>query len=113
VKNRTLRMFSNAIMLHHQQNLQGAAKADYKRKVVERLYGSLSYSGLAKERKIMMYEGSNVLANPPEKWIPDPAQRRRAMALVAAQFTLAPDGSTEVITCDAFDALCDEFITAK
>jgi hypothetical protein len=105
-----------AIMLHRQQSLQGVAKADYKRKVVDQLYGSLSYSGLAEKRRIMMYEGSNVLANPPEKWIPDPAQRkwfRRAMALVAAQFTLAPDGSTKAITFDAFDALCDGFITAK
>jgi hypothetical protein len=33
------------------------------------------------------------------------------MALVAGQFTLAPDGSTKVITFDAFDVHCTEFIT--
>jgi hypothetical protein len=105
-----------AVMLHHQESLRGSAKARYKRKVVDQLYGSLSYSGLAKERDVMMCRGYNLLAFEPEEWIPDPTQCkwfRRAMALVHGQDMLIPDGSTKPITFDAFDALCDEFITDK
>jgi hypothetical protein len=102
-----------AVMLHHQESLQGPAKARYKRKVVDPFYGSLSYFGLAKERNVLVWCGSNAFYDDPETWIPDPTQRkwfRRAMALVAGQLTSAPDGSTTAITFDAFDALCDEFI---
>jgi hypothetical protein len=101
-----------AIMLHHQESLQGPAKARYKRKVVDKFYGSLSYSGLADARKVLVIDGYNPFAFEPEEWIPDPIQCkwfRRAMALVH-QAMLTPDGSTKAITFDTFDALCDEFI---
>jgi hypothetical protein len=103
-----------AIMIHHQESLQASEKADYKRDVVDAFYGSLSYSGLAKERELMMYRGGNPLVDKPEEWIPEPAQRkwfRRAMTLVAGRHMPSFDGSTKAITFDAFDALCDEFIT--
>jgi len=103
-----------AIMLHHQATLRPSDKADYKRDVVDRFYGDLSYSGLAEKRKIMMYEGSNFSADEPEEWIPDSTQCkwfRRAMTLLAGHMKPSPDGSTTKITFDTFDALCDEFIT--
>jgi hypothetical protein len=103
-----------AIMLRYQQGLQGLKKAHYKLKVVDQFYGSLSYSGLAKERRLMAYDGTNLLANEPEKWIPDATQCkwfRRAMTLVAGQNVSYFHVSTKPITFDAFDALCDEFIT--
>ena len=60
-----------AIMLHH----QGSGKANYyKRDAVDTFYGSLSYSGLEKERIFMVAQGINPLAEGPEEWIPDPAQ---------------------------------------
>ena len=103
-----------AILLRHQENLPGPMKAQYKLKVVDQLYGSLSYSGLAKEREIMATRGTNLVAYQPEEWIPDPTQSkwfRRAMTLVKGQFTSSPHGTITPITFDAFDALCDEFIT--
>ena len=103
-----------AIMLHHQETLQGSDKADYKRDVVDHCYGSLSYSGLANMRRLMMYEGSNPSADQPEDWIPDPTQCnwfRRAMTLIEGHIKQSPDGSIKAITFDTFDALCDEFIT--
>jgi len=103
-----------AIMLRYQEGLLGSKKAQYRLKIVDQFFGSLSYSGLVKERRHMAYEGSNPLANPPKKWFPDTAQLkwfRRAMTLVAGQFTPFLDSSIKPITFDAFDALCDEFIT--
>ena len=103
-----------AIMLHHQESLQGADKADYKRDIVDKLYGSLSYSGLAEKRRLMAFDGSTCVAYEPEEWIPDMTQCkwfRRAMTLVSGQIGASPQGSVEPITFDAFDALCDEFIT--
>jgi hypothetical protein len=103
-----------AIMLRHQQSLQGLKKAQYKLKVVNSFYGSLSYSGLAKERIFMVVHGINPHAYEPVEWIPDPAQRkwfRHAMTLLAPQIMPPFDGSNKAITFDAFDALCDEFIT--
>jgi len=103
-----------AIMLHHQETLQGSDKVDYKRDVVDRFYGSLSYAGLVKERLIMAYEGANLFVDDPEAWVPDATQYiwfRRAMTLVAGQFMPSSDGGIKPITFDAFDALCDEFIT--
>jgi len=97
------------IMLHHQESLQGSDKADYKRDVIDMFYGSLSYSGLALMRRNMAYEGFNPLANAPKRWIPDTTQFkwfRRAGRLMPSF-----DGSIKAITFDAFDALCDEFIT--
>jgi len=105
-----------AIMLHHQESLRGWRKADYKRDVVDQFYGSLSYSGLAVQREHMETRGTNPLAKSPEEWIPDPTQLRwfrQAMTLVAGQHRPSLDGSTRAITFDAFDALCDEFITDK
>ena len=103
-----------AIMLRYQEGLQGFKKAQYKLDVVDEFYGSLSYSGLAKERRLMAYEGYNSFSESPEAWIPDSAQRkwfRRAMTLVAGQLIPSVDGGIKAITFDAFDALCDEFIT--
>jgi hypothetical protein len=103
-----------AIMIHHQDRLQTSEKADYKRDVIGVFYGSLSYSGLALFREVMVFRGTNSLADEPEEWIPDPAQRkwfRNAMALVEGQVKPSSDGSIKAITFDAFDALCDEFIT--
>jgi len=103
-----------AILLHHQESLEGPMKALYKLKVVDQLYGSLSYSGLARERKNMLYSGSNPVFNEPEKWIADPVQRtwfRRAMTLVADRLLPSTDDKFKAITFDSFDALCDEFIT--
>ena len=103
-----------AILLHHQESLEGSKKAQYKLKVVDQHYGSLSYSGLAKERELMVSRGTNSLAKEPEKWFPDPAQSkwyRRAMTLVAGQTRASTHGAIKPITFDAFDALCDEFIT--
>jgi len=103
-----------AIMLHHQETLQGSDKVDYKRDVVDRFYGSLSYDGLAEKRDVMVFRGFNPLANGPEEWVPDATQCkwfRRAMALVAGQIVPSYDGSIKPITFDVFDALCDEFIT--
>jgi hypothetical protein len=103
-----------AIMIHHQESLQASEKPDYKRDVVDQFYGSLSYSKLALLREAMVFRGINPLSRGLEEWIPDPAQRkwfRRAMTLVAGQLMPSFDGSIRVITFDAFDALCDEFIT--
>ena len=103
-----------AIILHHHAGLQGYDKTDYKRAVIDNFYGSLSYSGLAEKRKILVFDANNPLAYQPENWIPDPAQRewfRRAMALVEGQIRPLPGSSTKHITFDAFNALCDEFIT--
>ena len=103
-----------AIMLHHQESLQGSEKADYMRNVVDKFYGNLSYDGLAVKREVMEYRATNPLAKSPEQWIPDPTQLRwfrQAMTLVAGQHRPSLDGSTRAITFDAFDALCDEFIT--
>ena len=103
-----------AIMLHHQETLRGSDKVDYKRDVVDRFYGSLSYSGLAEKRLLMVFQGSVPLADQSEEWIPDPIQCkwfRRAMTLVEGHIKPSHDGSTKAITFDAFDALCDEFIT--
>ena len=106
-----------AIMLRHLEGLQGPKKAQYKRDVVDAFYGSLSYSGLAKERVFMVFHGSNDLGDDPERWIPDPAERkwfRRAMTLVAGGLMSPVDGSIKkAITFDAFDALCDEFIMGE
>jgi hypothetical protein len=105
-----------AIMVRYQQSLQPLARTNYKCKVVDQFYGSLSYSGLAMEREIMVYRGSNSCAYAPGNWIPDPTQRkwfRRAMTLVDGQIKPAPDGNNKIITFDAFDALCDEFIMDK
>jgi len=102
------------IMLHHQESLQGSDKADYKRDVIDMFYGSLSYSGLTLMRRNMAYEGFNPLANAPKRWIPDTTQIKwfsRAMTLVAGRLIPSFDGSIKAITFDAFDALCDEFIT--
>ena len=62
----------------------------------------------------MAYDGSTLVAYEPEEWIPDMTQCkwfRRAMTLVLGQIGASPQGSVEPITFDAFDALCDEFIT--
>jgi len=62
----------------------------------------------------MVFHGTNSLADEPEEWILDPAQNkwfRRAMTLVADQTKAPPHGDIKPITFDAFDALCDEFIT--
>ena len=102
-----------AIMLHHQEALQGSDKADYKRDVIDWFYGSLSYSGLTEKRKRMVFDGFNSIAHEPEDWIPDPTQCkwfRHAMMLVDGHIRPSPDGSIKAITFDAFDALCDEFI---
>ena len=103
-----------AVMLHHQETLQGMRKAHYKAKVVDQFYGSLSYSGLGEKHTFMVYEGCNSIAARPKEWIPDPTQCnwfRRAMMLVDGHIRPSPDGSMKSITFDAFDALCDEFIT--
>ncbi len=105
-----------AITLHHQGSLRGSDMARYQRRVVNNFYGSLSYSGLADKRKIMVLGGIDNLADEPEEWIPDPAQHkwfRRAMALVASQSMSLANLSIEPITFGAFDALCDEFITEE
>ena len=103
-----------AVMLHHQVSLQGADKADYKRDVVDAFYGGLSYSGLTEKRDLMVFRGTNRRSDQPEEWIPDMTQCkwfRHAMTLVSGQVGASPNGSIEPITFDAFDALCDEFIT--
>jgi len=102
------------IMLHHQESLQASDKAEYKCDIVDKFYGSLSYSGLVEKRRLMAYEGFNPLANAPKRWIPDTTQLkwfRRAMTLVADHLMPSLDGSIKAITFDTFDALCDEFIT--
>jgi hypothetical protein len=103
-----------AMMIRYQEGLQGFKKTNYKLKVVDQFYGSLSYSGLALLREAMVFRGINPLSRGLEEWIPDPAQCkwfRRAMTLVGGQLMPSFDGSIRVITFDAFDALCDEFIT--
>jgi hypothetical protein len=105
-----------AIMIHHQESLQGSKKASYKRRVVDMFYGGFSYSSLILKRQNLAYDGSNPLRNTPDKWIPDPAQRkwfRKMMTLVDGQLKPSSDGSIKPITFDAFDALCDEFITEE
>ena len=100
-----------AIMLRHQESLQGPKKAQYKLKVVDKFYGSLSFSGLAEKRTYMMVDGIDPFARGPEQWIPNPAQCkwfRCAMALMARRL-MPPFDKT--ITFDDFDALCDGFIT--
>ena len=103
-----------AIMLRHHEGLQGPKKAQYKLNVVDGFHGNLSYSGLAKEREVMVFRSIRPLSNGPEEWIPDPAERkwfRRAMTLVAGGLLPSLGGSVKAITFGAFDALCDEFIT--
>ena len=103
-----------AIMLHHQGSLQGSHKARYQRRVIDKYYGSLSYSGLADQRELLMSRGNNLRACEPEEWIPNRAQCewfRLAMELVEDQTKLSRRSGTKPITFDAFDALCDEFIT--
>ena len=103
-----------AIMLRHHEGFQGPKKAQYKIKVVDGFYGNLSYSELAEKRCLLAYDGYNLLAKQPNVWIPDPTHCkwfRRAMTLVAGQLMPSFDGSAKDITFDAFDALCDEFIT--
>ena len=103
-----------AIMLHHHGSLQGSDKARYQRYVVDKFYGSLSYSGLADKRDILIRRGTNLRAYGPEVWIPDQTQCkwfRLAMTLVDDSTKLTLRGSTKPITFDAFDELCDEFIT--
>jgi len=102
-----------AIMIHHQESLKGSDKADYKRDVVDQFYGSLSYSGLAEKREVMMSRGTNPFDDEPDEWFPDPAQSkwfRHAMTLVAGQSRPNHHGTIKPITFDSFDALCDEFI---
>ena len=103
-----------AIMLHHQVNLKGSDKVDYKRDVVDNVYGTLSYSALAEKREILMLRGINPRSHGPETWIPDPVQRkwfRRAMRLVSDQNMPSLDDSLTPITFNAFDKLCDDFTT--
>jgi len=52
-----------AIMVHHQEDLQGSGKADYKRDGVDVFYSSFSYSELAKESNSMAFHGTNSLAD--------------------------------------------------
>ena len=97
-----------AIMLRHHGNLQGPRKALYKRNVVDKFYGGLSYSGLANLRGTMVLYGAIPLDRDPERWIPDPVERkwfRRAMALAEGQIK-----GIRPITFDMFDALCGEFV---
>jgi len=103
-----------AIMLRHQEGLQGFKKVWYKLKTVDQLYGSLSYSGLERERIHMMFDSNYPRCQESEDWIPDPVQCewfRKAMALVSGRLMPNLHGSLKDITFDAFDALCDEFIT--
>jgi len=103
-----------AIMIHHQENLKGSDKADYKRDVVDQFYGSLSYYGLAEKRDVMVYRGTKPRFDEPEEWFPDLVQRtwfRRAMALLSDRHSSSSDSSTDSITFDSFDALCNAFIT--
>ena len=103
-----------AILIHHHTRLIGPGKANYKRSVVDAFYGCLSYTALAKERTFLAVAGINPRSRGPDAWIPDPVQRkwfRRAMALVAGQNMPSLDGNTIPITFDAFDKLCDDFIT--
>ena len=102
-----------AIMLHQHANLQGFAKTLYKRDVVDKFFGSLSYSGLVTFRDALVLGGTNDLAEERDDWFPDVVQRqwfRRAMALVAGQTMSFFNSSINPITFDGFDALCDEFI---
>ena len=103
-----------AIMLRYQEGLQGFKKVQYKLEIVDQLYGSLSYSGLAQKRISMMFDSNYPLSHEPEEWIPDPVPCkwfRKAMALVSGRLMPILHGSLKDITFDAFDALCDEFIT--
>ena len=103
-----------AIMLRYQEGLQGFKKIQYKLDVVDGFYGNLSYSGLAEKRDVMVFRSIRPLSDGPEEWFPDPAERKwfkRAMTLVAGGLMPSLDGSMKAITFDAFDALCDEFIT--
>ena len=103
-----------AIMLLHHASLRGSDKTEYKRDVIDKFYGNLSYLGLAQERKVMVFDATNLLAYGPEEWIPDQTQCkwfRLAMTLVEGQTKLSLSGSIKPITFDAFDALCNEFIT--
>ena len=103
-----------AIMLRHHGNLQGPHKAFYKRRVVDAFYGCLSYSALSKERQILMLRGINHLTDELQRCIPDLTQRkwfRGAMTLVAGQNLSIFGGTINSITFDAFDKLCDDFLT--
>ena len=60
-----------AIMIHHQEGLQASDRAVYKRDIVDKFYGGLSYSGLAEKRRLMVFEGSHPLADEPKEWIPE------------------------------------------
>ena len=98
-----------AIILHHHRSLQALDKAFYKLYVVDKFYGSLSYSGLAEKRVVMVLRGTIPFDRDPGCWIPDPVHCkwfRRAMTLVEGQMR-----SIRPITFDAFDELCDDFIT--
>ena len=46
------------IMLRHQESLQASGRAYYRCNGVDQLHGSLSYTGLAKDRDVMMFFGS-------------------------------------------------------
>ena len=103
-----------AIIIHHQASLKGFRWDHYKRYVVDRFYGSLSYSALATERCSQMVGTMSIHTRELENWFPDPAQRewfKRAMALVAGGIMPSFNGNIVPITFDAFDALCNEFIT--
>jgi hypothetical protein len=105
-----------AMMVHHQERLQGWKKAHYKRGVVDKFYGSMSYSGLSDKRTLMVIYGISSLGEKPEGWFPEPAQSkwfRKAMTLVDGRLRPSSDGTIKPLTFDAFDALCDEFITDK
>ena len=107
-------VFTYALMLHHQASLKGSDRADYKRDVVDNFYGTLSYSGLAEKREVLMLRGIHPRSRGPEAWFPDSVQCkwfRRAMALIAGQNMPSPDGSITPITFDAFDKLCEDFTT--
>ena len=62
----------------------------------------------------MAFHGTNSLADEPEEWTPYPVQNkwfRRAMTLVAGKIVATAHGNIKPITFDAFDVLCDEFLT--
>ena len=103
-----------AMMLRHHGNLQAPHKALYKRKVLDAFYSCLSYSALAEKRQILMLRGIISFEDDPERWFSDPAQSkwfRGAMTLVAGQnLSLI---SINSITFDAFDKLCDDFLTSE
>ena len=103
-----------AVMLRHHGNLQVPHKDFYKRRVVDAFYGCLSYSALAEKRQMLMLRGINQLTDELKDCIPDLAQRkwmRGAMSLIAGQNLVLPGCRIETITFNAFDKLCDDFLT--